>query len=446
MFSKILIANRGEIALRVLKACKEMGIGTVAIYSEADKDLKHVKMADEAVCIGPPESSKSYLNIPAIISACELTNAEAIHPGVGFLAENDHFAEQVVASGYTFIGPDPESIRIMGNKISAKEMAVDAGLQCVPGSGRVSATNRETLSEAKEIGYPIMIKAAAGGGGRGISIVYEEDDLIPKMKLTQQEALNSFGSDEIYLEKFLDSPRHIEVQVLADNFGNALHFYERDCSIQRKNQKIVEEAPALNIPEEKKQELFRLCTECCKKMKYKGAGTFEFLYKDEEFYFIEMNTRLQVEHTVSEMITDYDLVKLQIGIAAGEELEIKQEEISVRGHAIQCRINAEHPKTFIPSPGKITEWGKPGGIGVRVDSHVYDGCVISPYYDALIAKICTQGKDREEALCRMSFALEEFFVEGIDTNKELQEIILSEENFRKANISINYLEKVLDIN
>ena len=361
MFSKILIANRGEIALRVLKACKEMGIGTVAIYSEADKDLKHVKMADEAVCIGPPESSKSYLNIPAIISACELTNAEAIHPGVGFLAENDHFAEQVIASGYTFIGPDPESIRIMGNKISAKEMAVDAGLQCVPGSGRVSATNRETLSKAKEIGYPIMIKAAAGGGGRGISIVYEENDLIPKMK-------------------------------------------------------------------------------------YKGAGTFEFLYKDEEFYFIEMNTRLQVEHTVSEMITDYDLVKLQIGIAAGEELEIKQEEISVRGHAIQCRINAEHPKTFIPSPGKITEWGKPGGIGVRVDSHVYDGCIISPYYDALIAKICTQGKDREEALCRMSFALEEFFVEGIDTNKELQEIILSEENFRKANISINYLEKVLDIN
>ena len=325
-------------------------------------------------------------------------------------------------------------------------MALDAGLQCVPGSGRVSATNRETLLKAKEIGYPVMIKAAAGGGGRGISIVHEENDLIPKMRLTQQEALNSFGSDEIYLEKFLDSPRHIEVQVLADNFGNALHFYERDCSIQRKNQKIVEEAPALNIPEEKKQELFKLCTECCKKMKYKGAGTFEFLYKDEEFYFIEMNTRLQVEHTVSEMITNYDLVKLQIGIAAGEELKIKQKEISVCGHAIQCRINAEHPKTFIPSPGKITEWGKPGGIGVRVDSHVYDGCIISPYYDALIAKICTQGKDREEALCRMSFALEEFFVEGIDTNKELQELILNEENFRKANISINYLERVLDIN
>lgn len=446
MFSKILIANRGEIALRVLKACKEMGIGTVAVYSEADKDLKHVMMADEAICIGPPESSKSYLNIPSIISACELTGVDAIHPGVGFLAENDHFAEQVIASGYTFIGPDPESIRVMGNKISAKEMATDAGLQCVPGSGRVSATNRETLSLANEIGYPVMIKAAAGGGGRGISIAYEEKELISKMKITQQEALNSFGSDEIYLEKFLDSPRHIEVQVLADNFGNALHFYERDCSIQRKNQKIIEEAPALNIPEKKKQELFDVCVECCKKMKYKGAGTFEFLYLNEEFYFIEMNTRLQVEHTVSEMITDYDLVKLQIGIAAGEKLKIKQEDISVRGHAIQCRINAEHPKTFIPSPGKITQWGKPGGIGVRVDSHVYDGCVISPYYDALIAKICAHGIDRNEALVRMAFALEEFFVEGIDTNKDLQEIILNEENFRNANLSINYLQNVLDIN
>jgi acetyl-CoA carboxylase biotin carboxylase subunit len=291
-----------------------------------------------------------------------------------------------------------------------------------------------------------MIKAAAGGGGRGIAIAYEEKELISKMKITQQEALNSFGSDEIYLEKFLDSPRHIEVQVLADNFGNALHFYERDCSIQRKNQKIIEEAPALNIPEEKKQELFDVCIECCKKMKYKGAGTFEFLYLNEEFYFIEMNTRLQVEHTVSEMITDYDLVKLQIGIAAGEKLKIKQEDISVRGHAIQCRINAEHPETFIPSPGKITQWGKPGGIGVRVDSHVYDGCVISPYYDALIAKICAHGIDRNEALARMVFALEEFFVEGIDTNKDLQEIILNEENFRNANLSINYLQNVLDIN
>ena len=445
MFKKVLIANRGEIALRVLRACKEMGIETVAVYSEADKNLKHVKMADQSVCIGPAQSAKSYLNIPAIISACELTGSEAIHPGVGFLSENDHFAEQVVASGYTFIGPDPETIKIMGNKISAKESVKNSGMQCVPGTGRISTTNRETLDIAKDIGFPVIIKAAAGGGGKGIQIVHKEEDLFEKLQITQREALSSFGSDEVYLEKYLESPRHVEIQIASDSHGNAIHFFERDCSIQRKNQKIIEEAPALNIPEEKKQELFKLCTECCKKMKYKGAGTFEFLYKDEEFYFIEMNTRLQVEHTVSEMITNYDLVKLQIGIAAGEELEIKQEEISVRGHAIQCRINAEHPKTFIPSPGKITEWGKPGGIGVRVDSHVYDGCIISPYYDALIAKICTQGKDREEALCRMSFALEEFFVEGIDTNKELQEIILSEENFRKANISINYLQNVLDI-
>ena len=365
MFSKILIANRGEIALRVLKACKEMGIGTVAIYSEADKDLKHVKMADEAVCIGPPESSKSYLNIPAIISACELTNAEAIHPGVGFLAENDHFAEQVVASGYTFIGPDPESIRIMGNKISAKEMAVDAGLQCVPGSGRVSATNRETLSKAKEIGYPIMIKAAAGGGGRGISIVYEESDLIPKMKLTQQEALNSFGSDEIYLEKFLTSPRHVEIQIAADNVGNVIHFFERDCSIQRKNQKIIEEAPAFGIPEEKLQEIRQVAVDTCKKLNYKGLGTFEFLYENGEFYFIEMNTRLQVEHTITEMITGIDLVKLQIKIAAGEEIRFSQEQINCRGHAIECRINAEHSETFIPSPGLVTEFHPPGGFRIR---------------------------------------------------------------------------------
>ena len=308
MFKKILIANRGEIALRVLKACKEMGIESVAVYSEPDKELKHVKMADEAICIGPAQSSKSYLNIPSLISACEVAGVDAIHPGVGFLAENDHFADQVVASGYTFIGPDPESIRVMGNKISAKEMATSAGLQCVPGSGRVSATNRETIEIANEIGYPLLIKAAAGGGGKGIKIVREEEELLSSMRITQQEALNSFGSDEIYLEKFIENPRHIEVQVIADNFGNALHFFERDCSIQRKNQKIVEEAPAWDLDENKKSELFDLCINCLKKMKYKGVGTFEFLYKDSEFYFIEMNTRLQVEHTVTEMITNVDLV------------------------------------------------------------------------------------------------------------------------------------------
>ncbi|MDC2973376.1 ATP-grasp domain-containing protein, partial [SAR86 cluster bacterium] len=341
MFEKILIANRGEIALRVLKACKEMGIKSVAVYSEPDKELKHVKMADEAICIGPAQSNKSYLNIPALISACEVSGADAIHPGVGFLAENDHFAEQVVASGYTFIGPDPESIRTMGNKISAKEMATSAGLQCVPGSGRVSATNRETIDIANSIGYPLLIKAAAGGGGKGIKIVREESELLSSMRITQQEALNSFGSDEIYLEKFIENPRHIEVQVIADNHGNALHFFERDCSVQRKNQKIIEEAPAWNLDKSKKEELFELCLNCLKKMKYKGVGTFEFLYKDSEFYFIEMNTRLQVEHTVTEMITNIDLVKLQIETAAGEKLSIKQKDIKKYGHAIECRINAE---------------------------------------------------------------------------------------------------------
>jgi acetyl-CoA carboxylase biotin carboxylase subunit len=337
MFKKILIANRGEVALRVLRACKEMGIATVAIYSEADKNLKHVKMADESVCIGPAESAKSYLNIPAIISACEVTDSDAIHPGVGFLAENDHFAEQVQASGYTFIGPDPESIKIMGNKISAKEAVSSSGMQCVPGTGRISATNRETMEIARKIGYPVIIKAAAGGGGKGIQIVEEETDLLDKLKLTQREALNSFGSDEIYLEKFLTSPRHVEIQIAADNVGNVIHFFERDCSIQRKNQKIIEEAPAFGIPEEKLQEIRQVAVNTCKKLNYKGLGTFEFLYENGEFYFIEMNTRLQVEHTITEMITGIDLVKLQIKIAAGEEIRFSQEEINCRGHAIECR-------------------------------------------------------------------------------------------------------------
>jgi len=445
MFDKILIANRGEIALRVLKACKEMDIKSVAVYSEPDKELKHVKMADEAICIGPAQSNKSYLNIPALISACEVSGADAVHPGVGFLAENDHFAEQVVASGYTFIGPDPESIRIMGNKISAKEMATSVGLQCVPGSGRVSATNRETLDIANSIGYPLLIKAAAGGGGKGIKIVKKEEELLSSMRITQQEALNSFGSDEIYLEKFIENPRHIEVQVIADNFGNALHFFERDCSIQRKNQKIIEEAPAWDLNETKKDELFKLCINCLKKMKYKGVGTFEFLYKDDEFYFIEMNTRLQVEHTVTEMITNMDLVKLQIETAAGQELRLKQNDIKKYGHAIECRINAEDPETFIPSPGKVTEYDPPGGIGIRVDSHLYAGYTVSPYYDALIAKICAFSFDRKSAIKRMSFALEEFFVEGIMTNKDLQEIIMKEPKFFEGDISINYLKDVLNI-
>ena len=334
----------------------------------------------------------------------------------------------------------------MGNKISAKKMATSAGLQCVPGSGRVSATNRETLNIANTIGYPLLIKAAAGGGGKGIKIVREESELLSSMRITQQEALNSFGSDEIYLEKFIENPRHIEVQVIADNFGNALHFFERDCSIQRKNQKIIEEAPAWDLNETKKEELFKLCINCLKKMKYKGVGTFEFLYKDDEFYFIEMNTRLQVEHTVTEMITNTDLVKLQIETASGQELELKQNDIKKYGHAIECRINAEDPETFIPSPGKVTEYDPPGGIGIRVDSHLYAGYTVSPYYDALIAKICAFSFDRKSAIKRMSFALEEFFVDGISTNKDLQEIIMKEPNFFEGDISINYLKDVLNIN
>ena len=445
MFKKILIANRGEVALRVLRACKEMGIGTVAIYSEADKDLKHVKMADESVCIGPAESAKSYLNIPAIISACEVTDSDAIHPGVGFLAENDHFAEQVQASGYTFIGPDPESIKIMGNKISAKEAVSSSGMQCVPGTGRISATNRETMEIARNIGYPIIIKAAAGGGGKGIQIVEEETDLLDKLQLTQREALNSFGSDEIYLEKFLTSPRHVEIQIAADNAGNVIHFFERDCSIQRKNQKIIEEAPAFGIPEEKLQEIRQVAVDTCKKLNYKGLGTFEFLYENGEFYFIEMNTRLQVEHTITEMITGIDLVKLQIKIAAGEEIRFSQEEINCRGHAIECRINAEHSETFIPSPGLVTEFHPPGGFRIRTDSHLYSGYKVPQYYDALVAKICSHSKDRLDAIRKMRVALEEMYIEGIDTNTDLHDKIFHEKNFVEGNISINYLKEILNI-
>ena len=445
MFKKILIANRGEVALRVLRACKEMGIATVAIYSEADKNLKHVKMADESVCIGPAESTKSYLNIPAIISACEVTDSDAIHPGVGFLAENDHFAEQIEASGYTFIGPDPESIKIMGNKISAKEAVSESGMKCAPGTGRISATNRETMEIAKKIGYPVIIKAAAGGGGKGIQVVEEEEDLLDKLQLTQREALNSFGSDEIYLEKFLTSPRHIEIQIAADNSGKVIHFFERDCSIQRKNQKIIEEAPAFGIPEAKLEEIRKIAVDTCKKLNYKGLGTFEFLYENEEFYFIEMNTRLQVEHTITEMITGIDLVKLQIKIAAGENIRFSQEEINCRGHAIECRINAENSETFIPSPGLVTEFHPPGGFRIRTDSHLYSGYKVPQYYDALVAKICSHSKDRLDAIRKMRVALEEMYIEGIDTNTDLHDKIFHEQNFVEGNISINYLKEILNI-
>ena len=440
MFKKILIANRGEVALRVLRACKEMGIATVAIYSEADKNLKHVKMADESVCIGPAESAKSYLNIPAIISACEVTDSDAIHPGVGFLAENDHFAEQVQASGYTFIGPDPESIKIMGNKISAKEAVSDSGMQCVPGTGRISATNRETIELAKNIGYPVIIKAAAGGGGKGIQIVEKETDLLDKLQLTQREALNSLGSDEIYIEKFLTSPRHVEIQIAADSAGHVLHFFERDCSIQRKNQKIIEEAPAFGIPEEKLEEIRQISVNTCKKLNYKGLGTFEFLYENGEFYFIEMNTRLQVEHTITEMITGIDLVKLQIKIAAGEEIRFTQEEINCRGHAIECRINAEDSVNFIPNPGKITRMHIPGGFGIRYDSHIYNGYEVPPFYDSMLAKIISLAGSRKSAIKRMLSALDEFFIEGINTTHQFHQKMLKDEKFIENKHTINYLE------
>ena len=444
MFKKILIANRGEIALRILRACEELDIKTVAVYSSADKDLKHVKMADESICIGPAESAKSYLNVAAIISASELTGIDAIHPGVGFLAENDHFAQQVTSSGYKFIGPDSETIKVMGNKITAKEAVLSAGMQSVPGTGRINS-EEEALKMADEIGYPVIIKAAAGGGGKGIQICEKKEEFLSKLSLTQIEALNSFGSDEVYIEKYLQTPRHVEIQVAADDHGNVVHFFERDCSIQRRNQKIIEEAPAFGIPEAKLEGIRKIAVDTCKKLNYKGLGTFEFLYENEEFYFIEMNTRLQVEHTITEMITGIDLVKLQIKIAAGENIRFSQEEINCRGHAIECRINAENSETFIPSPGLVTEFHPPGGFRIRTDSHLYSGYKVPQYYDALVAKICSHSKDRLDAIRKMRVALEEMYIEGIDTNTDLHDKIFHEQNFVEGNISINYLKEILNI-
>ena len=444
MFKKILIANRGEIALRILRACEELDIKTVAVYSSADKDLKHVKMADESICIGPAESAKSYLNVAAIISASELTGIDAIHPGVGFLSENDHFAQQVTSSGYKFIGPDSETIKVMGNKITAKEAVISAGMQPVPGTGRINS-EEEALKMADEIGYPVIIKVAAGGGGKGIQICKKKEEFLSKLSLTQIEALNSFGSDEVYIEKYLQTPRHVEIQVAADDYGNAVHFFERDCSIQRRNQKIIEEAPAFDIPQEKLDEIRNIAVNTCKKLNYKGLGTFEFLYEDGNFYFIEMNTRLQVEHTITEMITGIDLVKLQIMIAAGQEIPLSQEDINCRGHAIECRINAEHHETFIPSPGKVTEFHPPGGFRIRTDSHLYSGYTVPQYYDALIAKICAHSSDRISAIRKMRVALEETYIEGINTNAPLHQRILIEPNFVEEKISINYLRDILNI-
>lgn len=444
MLKKVLIANRGEIALRILRGCRELGIKTVAVHSTADRDLKHVRLADESVCIGPPRSIDSYLNIPAIISAAEVTGADAIHPGYGFLSENADFAERVESSGFIFIGPRADTIRLMGDKISAKDAMIAAGVPCVPGSeGGTPEDPEEILKMGTRIGYPLIVKATGGGGGRGMRVVHSADELVAAVSLTRAEAKAAFGNDVVFMEKFLQRPRHIELQVLADSHGNAIHLCERDCSMQRRNQKVVEEAPAPFITEEQRARIGNRVAEACRKIGYRGAGTFEFLYEDGEFYFIEMNTRLQVEHPVTELITGVDLVKQQLLIASGEVLALRQEDIKVNGHAIECRINAEDPQTFAPSPGKITRYHVPGGLGVRVDSHIYADYSVPPYYDSMIGKLIVHGQDRETAINRMHGALSEMVIEGIKTNIPLQTRIMEDYAFRAGGADIHYLEKML---
>ena len=446
MLDKILIANRGEIALRIQRACRELGIKTVAVHSTADDSQKHVFLADESVCIGPPESLKSYLNIPSIISAAEVTDAMAIHPGYGFLAENGDFAEQVEQSGYIFIGPKSETINLMGNKISAKEIVGEVGIQCIPGSdGELDDDIEKVHKLADEIGYPVLIKAAAGGGGKGMRVAHTKGALQHTIDLTKIESKAAFGDDTIFLEKLLEEPRHIEFQVIADHHGNAVCLGDRDCSMQRNHQKIIEEAPAPKIPKKLRDEMFKKCIAFCKHIKYRGAGTLEFLYENGEFYFIEMNTRLQVEHPVTEMITGIDIVKEQIKIAMGLPLSIKQEDITEKGHAIECRINAEDPKTFMPSPGKIDLWHPPGGPGIRVDSHIYTGYEIPPYYDSMIAKVIAFANTRESAITRMGVALSEMIIEGIETNRDLQIEIMQHNAFKDGGTNIHYLEKRLGL-
>lgn len=444
MLKKVLIANRGEIALRILRGCRELGIKTVAVHSTADRDLKHVRLADESVCIGPPRSTDSYLNIPAIISAAEVTGADAIHPGYGFLSENADFAERVESSGFIFIAPRADTIRLMGDKISAKDAMIAAGVPCVPGSeGGTPEDPEEILKMGTRIGYPLIVKATGGGGGRGMRVVHSADELVAAVTLTRAEAKAAFGNDVVFMEKFLQRPRHIELQVLADSHGNAIHLCERDCSMQRRNQKVVEEAPAPFITEEQRARIGNRVAEACRKIGYRGAGTFEFLYEDGEFYFIEMNTRLQVEHPVTELITGVDLVKQQLLIASGEVLALRQEDIKVNGHAIECRINAEDPQTFAPSPGKITRYHVPGGLGVRVDSHIYADYSVPPYYDSMIGKLIVHGQDRETAINRMHGALSEMVIEGIKTNIPLQTRIMEDPAFRAGGADIHYLEKML---
>ncbi len=445
MLDKILIANRGEIALRILRACRELGIKTVAVHSDADRDLKHVRLADESVCIGPAPSAESYLSVPAVISAAEVTDAVGIHPGYGFLSENADFAERVMESGFVFIGPRPETIRTMGDKVAAIKAMKQSGVPCVPGSdGPLGEDEKENLRIAQEIGYPIIIKAAGGGGGRGMRVVHSEAALLNSISLTKAEAGAAFNNDTVYMEKFLDNPRHIEIQVLSDEHGNAIHLGERDCSMQRRHQKVIEEAPAPGISQALRNEIGGRCAAACREIGYRGAGTFEFLYQDGEFYFIEMNTRVQVEHPVTEMITGVDIVREQIRIASGEPLHYTQEDIHINGHAMECRINAEDPINFMPSPGTITAYHAPGGPGIRVDSHIYNGYRVPPYYDSMIGKLIAHGEDRHTAMARMRNALSEIVIEGIKTNIPLQQELFNDAAFQEGGINIHYLEKKLE--
>jgi acetyl-CoA carboxylase biotin carboxylase subunit len=446
MFDKILIANRGEIALRVQRACRELGIKTVAVHSEADREAKYVKLADESVCIGPAPSGQSYLNIPAVISAAEVTDAQAIHPGYGFLSENADFAERVEQSGFVFIGPRAETIRLMGDKVSAKNAMKKAGVPCVPGSdGALSDDPVEIIKTAKQVGYPVIIKAAGGGGGRGMRVVHTEAALIASVNMTKAEAQAAFGNPVVYMEKYLEKPRHIEIQVLADQHGNAVYLGDRDCSMQRRHQKIIEEAPAPLLNPRLRDKIGERCAEACRKINYRGAGTFEFLYENNEFYFIEMNTRLQVEHTVTEMVTGFDLVQQQIFVAAGEKLKFRQKDVVLRGHAIECRINAEDPYSFVPSPGKISAFHMPGGPGVRIDTHAYAGYTVPAYYDSMIGKLITYGDTRTQAIARMRIALSEMMISGINTNIPLHADLMSDAAFHSGGTSIHYLEQKLGI-
>ena len=446
MFDKILIANRGEIALRIQRACRELGIKTVVVYSTADKEAKYVKLADEAVCIGPAPSGQSYLNMPAIISAAEVTDAEAIHPGYGFLSENADFAERVEKSGFAFIGPRPESIRLMGDKVSAKNAMIKAGVPCVPGSAGALPTDnpKEIIASAKRVGYPVIIKAAGGGGGRGMRVVHTEAALLSAVNMTREEAGRAFGNPEVYMEKFLEKPRHVEIQILADTHGNALWLGERDCSMQRRHQKVIEEAPAPGIVRKLIAKIGERCADACKKITYRGAGTFEFLYENGEFFFIEMNTRVQVEHPVTEMITGIDIVQEQIKIAAGQKLSFRQRDIVFRGHAIECRLNAEDPFKFTPSPGRIQSWHMPGGPGIRVDSHAYSGYMVPPNYDSMIGKLIAYGATREQAIRRMRIALSEMVIDGIQTNVPLHRELMLDSKFVEGGTSIHYLEQRLE--